>query len=288
MTTTPDTAAHAPGGPDSAPAAPIPAPGQRRAALRAARDVLLFTLLLAGAAAFLASGEHGLGYHWKWYRIPRYLVEVADGAWTLGPLLRGLLVTFQIAALAMGLALAFGLGAAVLRLSASFTARLVARGYVETVRNTPLLTQIFFIYYVGAPVLGLDAFASAVLALALFEGAYAAEIFRAGIVSIDRGQWEAALGTGLSRWQTYRRVILPQALRRVLPPLTGVAVSLVKDSSLASTIAIFELTQEGNILASDTFLVFETWFTVAAIYLCVTLPLSLAAAGLERRMGTGC
>ena len=248
------------------------------------RDFLLYGLLIGAVAWLIAAGEQGLGYHWKWYRMPRYLIQATEDGLVLGPLLQGLVVTFKISALSLVLALVFGLTAAIFRLSSSYSARLAAKGYVEFIRNTPLLTQIFFIYYVIAPVLGMDAFASAVLALALFEGAYASEIFRAGIVSIPRGQWEAAHSLGLSQWHTYRKVIIPQAVRRILPPLTGVGVTLVKDSSLASTIAIYELTQQGNIVASDTFMVFEVWFTVAAIYLAVTLPLSLLVEKMGRRM----
>ncbi|BBD08925.1 amino acid ABC transporter permease [Desulfovibrio ferrophilus] len=248
------------------------------------KDFALYALLLGVVAWFIASGEQGLGYHWKWYRMPRYLFTSEGGVLSAGPLLQGLFVTFQIAGISMVLAMAFGLTTAILRQSSSFAAQMVARGYVEFIRNTPLLTQIFFIYYVIAPVLGMDGFASAVLALSLFEGAYASEIFRSGIVSIQEGQWEAAYSLGLSRFDTYRTIIVPQAVRRVLPPLTGVAVSLIKDSSLASTIAIFELTQHGNVISSDTFMVFEVWFTVAAIYLSITLPLSLAVAAMEKRL----
>ena len=249
------------------------------------KDFLLYALLFGGLAWLISAGEQGLGYHWKWYRMPRYLfTTAADGTMGAGPLLRGLLITFQITGLSMLLAMSFGLITAVLRQSRSFTARLAARAYVEFIRNTPLLTQIFFIYYVIAPVLGMDAFASAVLALSLFEGAYASEIFRAGIVSVNEGQWEAAYSLGLSTFDTYRTIIVPQAVRSVLPPLTGVGVSLIKDSSLASTIAIYELTQHGNVISSDTFMVFEVWFTVAAIYLSITLPLSLFVAALEKRL----
>ncbi|WP_233248566.1 amino acid ABC transporter permease [Desulfonatronum sp. SC1] len=250
------------------------------------RDFLLYGLFLGAIAWFIASGEQGMGYHWKWYRMPRYLIQITEDGWMLGPLLQGLIVTFKISGLSLILAMIFGLTAAIFRLSDSFTARLVAKGYVEFIRNTPLLTQIFFIYYVIGPVFGLDAFGSAVLALSLFEGAYASEIFRAGIVSIHKGQWEAAHSLGLSKWDTYRKVIVPQAVRRILPPLTGVGVTLIKDSSLASTIAIYELTQQGNIVSSDTFMVFEVWFTVAAIYLAVTFPLSMLVAELGKRMRT--
>jgi polar amino acid transport system permease protein len=250
------------------------------------RDFLLYALLIGAVTWFIATGEQSLGYHWKWYRMPRYLIQFTEDGWVLGPLLQGLIVTFKISGLSLVLAMAFGLAAAIFRLSASLTARLVAKGYVEFVRNTPLLTQIFFIYYVIGPILGLNAFGSAVLALSLFEGAYASEIFRAGIVSIHKGQWEASYSLGLNQWTTYSRIILPQAVRRILPPLTGVGVTLIKDSSLASTIAIYELTQQGNIVASDTFMVFEVWFTVAAVYLAITFPLSMMAAAMGKRMRT--
>jgi polar amino acid transport system permease protein len=194
-------------------------------------------------------------------------------------------VTLRISVLALLLSSLLGLTAALLRLSASFTARALARTYLELIRNTPLLIQIFLIYFVLAPILDIGAFASAVLALGLFEGAYAAEILRAGIVSLPRGQWEAAHSLGLGAWPTWRYVILPQALRRVLPPLAGQAISLVKDSALVSTIAIYDLTMQGQKIVAETFLVFEIWFTVAAIYLVLTCSLSLAVRALERRAG---
>jgi polar amino acid transport system permease protein len=241
--------------------------------------------LRAGIAVWLLSaGAGGLDYPWQWYRVPRFLFTTGSGGWTAGPLLQGLLVTLRISALSLIFMLALGLTTALLRLSSSFTARALARGYLELIRNTPLLIQIFFVYFVLSPVLDIGAFASAVLALSLFEGAYAAEILRAGIVSIHRGQWEAAHSLGLGAFDTYRSVILPQAVRRVLPPLAGQAISLIKDSSLVSTIAITDLTMEGQKIVSETFLAFEIWFTVAAIYLIMTLGLSLAARILEHRM----
>ena len=135
-----------------------------------------------------------------------------------------------------------------------------------------------------SPVAGISGFASAVLALSLFEGAYASEIFRAGIISIKRGQWEAAQSVGLNTYQTYRLIILPQALRRILPPLTSQAVSLIKDSALVSTIAIYDLTMQGQAIIAETFLVFEIWFTVAAIYLTMTLALSAAVFYMEKHL----
>jgi polar amino acid transport system permease protein len=170
------------------------------------------------------------------------------------------------------------------RLSHSFTARALARGYLELIRNTPLLIQLFFIYFVLAPVVNMDAFTSAVLALSLFEGAYASEILRAGIVSIHKGQWEAAYSLGISTYHSYRYIILPQAFRRILPPLTSQGISLIKDSALVSTIAIYDLTMQGQAIVAETFLTFEIWFTVATIYLVITVSLSLLVQVMETKM----
>jgi polar amino acid transport system permease protein len=207
-----------------------------------------------------------------------------QGTWRAGPLLDGLLVTLQITGVSLILAFSIGLLTALMRLSHSWLANVVARIYLELIRNTPLLVQLFFIYFVLAPVLDISAFSSAVLALSLFEGAYASEIFRAGILSIHRGQWEAAFSMGLNVVQTYRLVVLPQAIRRILPPLTSQAVSLIKDSALVSTIAIFDLTMQAQAIIAETFLVFEIWFTTAAIYLSITLILSLTVFFLENRL----
>lgn len=248
-------------------------------------DVAAFLLVVAGLTWLAGTGTSKLGYHWQWYRIPQYIFSYEDGKWLAGPLLDGLIVTFEITALGLVLAFAFGLISALCRLSDSYLARLIARAYLEMIRNTPLLVQLFFMYFVMAPIFDLSRFASAVLALSLFEGAYASEIFRAGIVSIHKGQWEAAQSLGLNPFHTYRRVILPQAIRRILPPLTSQAISLVKDSALVSTIAVYDLTMRGREIISETFLAFEIWFTIAAIYLVVTVSLSLVVSRMERRFG---
>ncbi len=258
-----------------------------RAARSRAIDLAAFGLILAGGAWLAVRGAEGLGYHWQWYAVPGYFGSWEAGAFTPGPLLKGLGVTLQITALSLVLCMAVGLATALLRLSNSWAGRALARCYLETIRNTPLLIQIFFVYFVLAPLTGLSGFGSAVLALSLFEGAYASEIIRAGIVSIPRGQWEAAASLGLTGWQAYRTVILPQALRRVLPPLAGQAVSLVKDSALVSTIAVYDLALRGQLIVADTFQTFEVWFTVAGVYLALTLTLSLAAGRLERRLKAG-
>ena len=242
-------------------------------------------LLLSGLLVFtLFRGSEKLGYYWQWYRVPRYLFTMEDGHFIAGPLLQGLAVTLHITAISLVLATLIGLTAAFLRLSRSFLGNLIARGYLESIRNTPLLVQLFFIYFVVAPVFDISRFTSAVLALSLFEGAYASEIFRAGIVSIHRGQWEAAYSLGLSMPQTYRHIILPQATRRILPPLASQAISLIKDSALVSTIAIYDLSMQGQSIIAETYLVFEIWFLVAAIYLVLTVSLSLMINLLERRL----
>ena len=247
-------------------------------------DVLKYLVVVAAFAWFMVNGTRQLGYNWQWYRIPQYIITSVDKQLVPGPLIQGLLITIRITAISLVLAFTVGLTSALMRLSRSFLARTIARGYLEIIRNTPLLVQLFFIYFVLAPVFDISGFASAVLALSLFEGAYASEIFRAGIVSIQRQQWEAAFSIGLNSYQAYRFIILPQALRRILPPLTSQAVSLIKDSALVSTIAIYDLTMRGQTIIAETFLVFEIWFTVAAIYLTITLALSATVFYMEKRL----
>ncbi len=247
-------------------------------------DIFKFLVLIGLLTWFMARGTQKLGYNWQWYQVPPYIFSFENGRFVAGPLLEGLMVTFHITAVSLLLSFAFGLIAALFRLSGSPVARALARIYLEVIRNTPLLVQLFFIYFVISPVLDVSRFTSAVLALSLFEGAYASEIFRAGIVSIHRGQWEAAYTLGLNRFDTYRAVILPQAIRRILPPLTSQAISLIKDSALVSTIAIYDLTMQGRVIISETYLSFEIWFTVAAIYLLITVILSVTVGVMENRL----
>ncbi|NDV19820.1 ABC transporter permease subunit [Pseudodesulfovibrio sp. JC047] len=246
-------------------------------------DTTKYLVVMGCVLWLLTLGTNRLGYNWQWYRIPKYFWTVGEQGVTWGPLVQGLGVTLQITAISMVLMLVIGMATAIFRMTDSWAARGTARTYMELIRNTPLLIQIFFIYFVLAPILGISPFWAAIIALSLFEGAYASEIFRAGITSIDKGQWEAAQGLGMNASATYRYIILPQAFRRVLPPMTSQAVSLVKDSALVSTIAILDLTQQGRMIDAETFLTFEIWFTVAAIYLAVTLALSGVVKILEKR-----
>ena len=246
-------------------------------------DILKFLVLIALLTFLLYRGTKSLGYNWQWYRVPKYLFQFEEGA-DHRPPHRRTPCDFPYRRLGLVLAFVFGLVTALFRMSSSFVARVVARGYLELIRNTPLLVQIFFLYFVMAPVLGIERFTAAVLALSLFEGAYASEIFRAGIVSIHKGQWEAAHSLGLNTYHTYRHIVLPQAIRRLLPPLTSQAISLIKDSALVSTIAVYELMMQGRTAISDTFMTFEIWFTVAAIYLVVTVVLSILVNIMEIRL----
>ncbi len=247
-------------------------------------DIGQFLLLLTLIFLFFSRSVEELGYHWQWYQIPRYLYVWDETGFIAGPLLLGLGVTLKISAVSLFLASTIGLVTALLRLSNSLPGQVLARVYLEVSRNTPLLIQLFFIYFVMGPILGLDRFWAAVLSLSLFEGAYASEIFRSGIVSVEKGQWEASHSLGLSSRQAYRFVVLPQAVRRILPPLANQAISLIKDSALVSTIAVYDLTMEAQALISETFLTFELWFTVALMYLVITVSLSFLVSYLEKRM----
>lgn len=256
----------------------------RNPLLRVLVDVAGFLILVAALGALLAHNTAALGYRWQWHRVPRYILTVRDGQLHAGPLLLGLGVTVRIVAVSLGVSIAVALATALLRLSQSTVGQALARVYLEAIRNTPLLVQLFFTYFVVAPIVGLDGWTSAVIALSLFEGAYASEIIRGGIVSLPAGQWEAAYSLGLGRRDALRFIILPQALRRILPPLVGQGVSLIKDSALVSTIAIYDLTMRGQVIVAQSFLAFEIWFSVAVIYLVITITLSALVAVMRRRL----
>lgn len=247
-------------------------------------DLLQFAIFVGLVFWLTLRGAQSMAYNWQWYRVPRYLARYVDGELIWGPLLKGLFVTLEISLWATALALAIGLATALLRLSASYSGRYLAVGYIELIRNTPLLVQLYVFYFLLAPILGIPRFWTGVVALAAFEGAFAAEIIRAGILSVGPGQWDAAMALGLGRTRIYRLVVLPQALRLMLPPLAGVLVSLVKHSAIVSVIAVFDLTNEARNVISDTFMSFEIWLTVAAIYLCITVSLSAGIGVLERRL----
>jgi len=200
-----------------------------------------------------------------------------------GPLLVGLWLTLKISAASLIFALILGLVAGLGRVASNPAAHNLATIYVEIIRGTPLLVQIFIFYFFIGTVLQLSAFTAGVAALSVFTGAYVAEIIRSGIEGIARGQMEAARSLGMSYPQAMRYVVLPQALRKTLPPLTGQFVNLIKDSSLVSVMALTDLTKAGREVVSSTFSPFEVWFSVAAMYLLLTGSLSLLVRHLEKR-----
>jgi polar amino acid transport system permease protein len=250
-------------------------------------DLAQFGVLAGALIWFGVRGAQAMGYNWQWYRVPQYIYRIVDGEFITGPLLKGLMVTLEISAYGLALTLAIGLTTALLRLSGSFAGRLLARTYLEIIRNTPLLVQLYLFYFVLSPVLGIDRFWTGVLCVAFFEGSFAAEIIRAGILSVARGQWEAGSSIGLTRIDVYRFIVLPQAVLLMLPPLTSLAVSLIKHSAIVSVIAVFDLTTEGRNVIADTFMSFEIWFTVAGIYLALTCSLSALVSFLEYRLQRG-
>ncbi|MBI2391708.1 MAG: ABC transporter permease subunit [Deltaproteobacteria bacterium] len=218
--------------------------------------------------------------------------EESARAWTparyLPLLLQGALTTILIAVVSMVLAVLLGLPIAVARMWGPWPVRWLATAYVELFRGVPVLLLIFFLYY-GLPTLGvkLSAISAAILGFGLNYAAYEAEIYRAGIASIPVGQWEAAASLGMGRRLTFRRVILPQAFRVVLPPMTNDFVALFKDTSLVSVIAVVELTKQYQILAKSSMKYLEMGAVTAALYLLIAVPLGAWSRRLEARASKG-
>ncbi len=252
------------------------------------RDLLVCGLIMAGVAALAVHGALHSGYTWQWERVRPYFFTLSDQGLHLGPLVSlGLTSTLRIGFFGLLLALSLGLITASLRLAGGPLARGICLGYVQTVRNTPLMVQFLAAYALIPAAWGLTAEHIAVLTLGLFEGAYMAEIFRAGFLAVPEGQWEAARSLGLPPYICWTRVALPQAFRHCLPPLLSQCVSLIKDSSLASVIAVGELAQRSGLVVSDTFLSFEVWLPVAGIYLALALALSALAMLAQRHFARG-
>lgn len=204
--------------------------------------------------------------------------------WRLGPLVNGLWTTMWISGIASFFALFLGLFTGLARVSNNFTLNGLAAIYVEVIRGTPLLVQIFIAYFFFGTVFDLNRNVAGIGALALFAGAYVAEIVRAGIQAIPKGQMEAARSLGMSLPYAMIEIILPQAFKKILPPLSGTFISLIKDSSLVSVIAITDLTKSGREIITSTFATFEIWLVVAAMYLIVTSVLSQFVFHMERRL----
>jgi polar amino acid transport system permease protein len=275
-------------------------------------DLILLAGIGAAVGWLLYQATVQAQYRWNWQAIPQYLLrlDAESGKWVPGLILQGVLVTLRLSIWATILALIIGTVMGLFRTSCSRYRRMIGSGYVELIRNIPVLVWIFIFYYFigdrllpaigisratimdGGPLSGIlrllmaeparvPIFISGAVALAVYEGAYITEIIRAGIQSIDKGQWEASSGLGFTRTQQLRYIIFPQALRRIMPPLAGQFISTIKDSAIVSVISIQELTFQGMELMAATFLTFEVWITILSIYFVICLICSLLVERFE-------
>jgi polar amino acid transport system permease protein len=278
-------------------------------------DVVVATLILLLAAYIAYRLTMKLNYRWNWSIIPQYLFffDETEGRWKANVLIQGLLTTIRLTVWSTLLAIVFGFITGIMRTTPRLFNRLVGRSYVELIRNVPPLVLIFIFYFFVSdqimPLLGVDefirsrspgtqkvlgfffsspdlftAFISGVFTVAIFQGAYITEIVRAGIQSISRGQWEASYALGLSWRQQMTDIILPQALKRVLPPLANEFINTLKYSAIVSVISIQELTFQAMQVMAATYVTIEIWLTVTVIYLIMCMILSFGVQWLERHM----
>ena len=255
---------------------------------------------------------YSLNYKWNWDIIPTYLFrfDADEQRWTANILLEGFFTTIKISVWATLFAVLLGFTVGLMRVSPRLFFKLTGRTYIESIRNTPPLVLVFIFYYFVSDQLltflavedifraspnpvkelltflftepGLiTPFLSGVLTLALFQGAYIAEIVRAGIQAIDTGQWEAGKALGLTRWKLMRLIVLPQAVRIMLPPLANEFINTIKWSSIVSIISIQELTFQGLQVMASTQATIEVWITISLMYLSVCLTLSVVVRRIE-------
>ena len=276
-------------------------------------DILLAAAALAVAALFLFRARELSGRHWDWNALTPYLWQRDADGFHWGMLTKGLFMTVRLGLWSLALALASGFLIGALSARVRGFAALPARLYVNLLRNTPPLVLLFLVFFFAgsffaepllraeelvqglppgprdmihlllAPPGQMDRMAAAILTLGLYEGAYVAEIVRAGIESVPRGQWEAAASQGFSPWQQRRYIIAPQALRFILPPLAGQTISIFKETTLASIISLPELTFQSLEVMAVTRMTFELWLVTALLYLGLSLLWSRLGVWLERR-----
>ena len=219
----------------------------------------------------------GVTYHWDFSFLWMYRWLLVTGL--------GVTVLYTVASIVAGLVI--GLGVGLMRLSRSWFVNAPLIAYIEAFRCTPLLVQIIWFYYAFPVLVGLDipAAVAGFLVLSLYTGAFYAEIFRGGVLSIERGQWDAARAIGMRRiGRCCGTVILPQAVKRMIPPFMNQSIIQLKNTSLVSTIAVSDLLYQGTLITSATYRPLETYTTVAVIYFAVLFPLTLAAQAVERRL----
>ncbi|MBV8651573.1 MAG: amino acid ABC transporter permease [Alphaproteobacteria bacterium] len=206
----------------------------------------------------------------------------------LGPLLAGLQMTVALTAVVIAISLVFALLVALGGLSSIAPLRWLVRSYIEVIRGTPLLLQLIYVYYV-LPEIGirLNSFTAGVIALSLNYSAYISEVYRSGIQAIARGQHDAAAALGMTRGLAMRRIILPQAIRIVIPSLGNYFISLFKDTALCSVVSIQEVVFTAQILAARNFQYFTLYTVVAALYFAVSFPAARFVGYLERMTRRG-
>lgn len=215
-----------------------------------------------------------MNYKFDWSVIPENYDVFIEGA----------LLTLEISAISLLLSLPIGIIFGFGRISKSKFIRFLAGTYVEIMRGVPLLVLLMWIYFGLGGIFNLSSYWGSIISLALFEGAFLAEIFRSGVQAVPKGQMEAARSAGMSSFQAMRFIILPQAVRRILPPTASQFIILIKDSSLVSVIAGVDLTLKAKNLVSSTFLALEIWTAVAVVYFIMTFSLSLVVRYIEQRM----
>lgn len=199
---------------------------------------------------------------------------------------RGVIVTVELTLVCLTVGLILGFFIALLRVSPAAPLRFIGRAFVEIFRNIPALIQLIWFFYAFPIIIGaqLSPFVAAVLGISLNTAAFSAEIYRSGIQSIERGQWEGAMAIGMSRAATFRRVVLPQVFRRMLPAFTNRAVEVAKVTSLASVLSVHELMYQGRVMSSTYYRPLEILTTVGIVYLIMIYPMTWTSAALERRM----
>lgn len=290
---------------------PPPAKAKRRLSLV---DYLLYGIVAALILYAIYRVNDVLVYHWNWSRVFGFLVKFDEESqsWVSNLLLQGLATTLRLAIWATVFATVVGIVMGYWRTCENLTLRIISRCYVELIRNIPPVVFIFIFYFFVSsqifPAMGIEdidtdgAFASSglfyflfgspnlfsnflagMICLSLFEGAYITEIVRAGIQSTPKGQWEAARAIGLSHFNVLRDIIIPQAVRKILPPLAGQFITLIKDSAIISLISIQELTFIANEVAATTTRVFETWILVGFMYFGLCYSFAVFFGYLEKR-----
>jgi polar amino acid transport system permease protein len=253
--------------------------------------ITLVVLAIIIGSSYYFFSQRGITYIWHWEKMPEMLfyhgAKSADDPairLRMGVLMMGFMLTLKISVASIFFAIIIGTIVGIARLSNEPVTRGLSLTYVELIRNTPLLVQIYIIYFFVGTLLRLSAFTAGTAALSIFAGAYVGEIVRAGIQSIHKGQMEASRSLGMSYANAMRYIILPQAFKRIIPPLAGQFISLIKDSSLVSVIALADLTFQAIQGVARTYHAFEIYFTVAFLYLVLTFTLSMATQYIERRL----